>query len=304
MNEFFQSPGHSPYFGEILSAGSAFVWAISVLIFRVSGKTVQPLSLNFFKSVLSTLLLILTMLLLGQPLLPRASAQSYGLLVLSGAVGIAVSDTLFFACLNLLGAGLTAIVDCLYSVFVILFALLFIGERMSLRQLLGVALIVSAILLVSSKREEGMPPRKSLVLGIGLGTLSMITLAGGIVMIKPLLATAPLLWATFVRMGTGAILVGGLLVFHPKRRSLLSPLAKISNWRSMVPGTFLGAYVGLVAWMAGMKWTQASVAAPLNQLNSIFIFIMAAVFLGEKVPRAKMMAVGLATVGAVLVSWP
>jgi drug/metabolite transporter (DMT)-like permease len=52
-----------------------------------------------------------------------------------------------------------------------------------------------------------------------------------------------------------------------------------------------------------MKYTLASVAAPLNQLNSIFIFVLAAIFLKEKVTKAKMAALVLATLGAFLVSW-
>jgi drug/metabolite transporter (DMT)-like permease len=61
---------------------------------------------------------------------------------------------------------------------------------------------------------------------------------------------------------------------------------------------------GNIAWMAGMKLTKASVAAPLNQLNTIFIFILAAIFLSEKVTKGKIIAVILATIGAILVSWP
>jgi drug/metabolite transporter (DMT)-like permease len=72
----------------------------------------------------------------------------------------------------------------------------------------------------------------------------------------------------------------------------------------MVPASILGAYVSNLAWLAGMKLTRASVAAPLNQLSTIFIFILAAIFLKEKVTRRKMAAVVLASLGAFLVSWP
>lgn len=304
MAEFFQSVQSLPFLGEILSVGSAFIWAIAILLFRVSGKSVHPLGLNLFKNILATALLSLTMLLLGEPLLPGVPWQSYGLLALSGVIGIALSDTLFFYCLNLLGAGLTAIVDCLYSPFVILFSILFIGERMGVRQVLGVLFILSAILFISQKKEEGMPARKNLILGIGLGALAMVTMAAGIVMIKPMLAHSPVLWASFLRMGTGALVISGLLVFHPRRRLICGPLAVLSNWRIMVPASILAAYLSNIAWMAGMKLTRASVAAPLNQLNTIFIFILAAIFLKEKVTKGKMVAVGLATLGAFLVSWP
>lgn len=304
MGPFFESFQGSPFRGELLSVGAAFIWAIAVLLFRVSGRTVSPLALNLFKNSFAVVLLLLTMLLLGQPLLPKTPLPSYGLLALSGLIGVALSDTLFFSCLNLLGASLTAVIDCLYSPFVILFSFLFIGERLGAKQLLGVVLILSALVLISLSKEKGLPPRKDLILGIGLGTLAMVTLAGSIVMIKPLLAGSPVLWASLWRMAAGAVGLGIIMPFHPRRRMICRPLASPANWRSMVPGTFLGAYVALIAWMAGMKYTLASIAAPLNQLNSIFIFVLAAIFLKEKVTRAKMVAVALATVGAFLVTWP
>jgi drug/metabolite transporter (DMT)-like permease len=294
---------NSPLRGEILSVGSALTWSIAVLLFRVSGRTVHPLGLNLFKTFLSVVILVLTMFLLGESLLPTVAWRDYALLGLSGFLGIALSDTFFFQCLNLLGASLTAVIDCLYSPFVILFSFLFIGERLNAGQLIGVALILSALVLISRSKERGLPPRKDLLLGIVLGTLAMVTLAASIVMIKPLLTRSSVLWATLWRVAAGGAALLLFLPFHPLRRQILRPLGVSANWRSMVPGTFLGSYIALVAWMAGMKYTLASIAAPLNQLNSIFIFVLAAVFLKEKVTTAKMAAVALATIGAFLVSW-
>jgi drug/metabolite transporter (DMT)-like permease len=282
----------SPFRGEILSVGSALIWAIGVLFFRVSGRTVHPFGLNLFKSLLSLVFLAVTMLVLGQSLFPKAAWQDYALLGLSG-----------FGCLNLVGASLTAVIDCLYSPFVILFSFLFIGERLNPRQLLGVALILSALLLISRSKEEGLPPRDKLLLGLGLGTLAMVTLAASIVMVKPLLARSPVLWATLWRVGAGGMALLLFVPFHSGRLHITRSLAAPANWRSMVPGTFFGAYIALVAWMAGMKYTLASIAAPLNQLNSIFIFVLAALFLKERATRRKVAAVALATVGAFLVGW-
>ncbi len=304
MAELFHSLQNVPFRGEILSASSAFLWAIAVLLFRVSGRTVEPLGLNLFKSALSTILLVLTMLFIGDPLVPQAPWESYGLLILSGLLGVAVSDTLFFACLNLLGAGLTAIVDCFYSPFVILFSVFFIGERMGARRLAGVALILAAMVLVSRKNGEDLPPRKNLFKGIGLGILAMLTMAAGIVMIKPMLAHTPVLWATQLRMGAATIGLAAFLGVHPRRREIIRPLQNPANWKIMSLASFLGTYIALLAWMAGMKYTQASIAAPLNQLATVFIFVLAAVFLKEKATRPKIAAVILATLGAFLVSWP
>ncbi len=302
MDSLLHSLENYPRLGEVLSVGSGFIWAISVLLFRVSGRVVHPISLNFFKCGLSTFLLIPTMIILGLPIFPPLAGRDYGQMILSGFVGIALSDTLFFYCLNLLGASLTAIVDCLYSPFIIISSVFFIGERMSLHQVGGVALILIAVALISVKRGEAMPPGQKIVLGIGLGVLAMLTQAAGVVMMKPLLSRSPLLWATLFRIATAAVVLGGFLALRPESRRLLRPLVAPSNWRTMVPGSLLGAYAGLIAWMAGMKYTFASVAAPLNQLHTIFIFVLAAIFLKEKITRASVVALALAVSGALLVS--
>src|SRR5512144_658773 len=101
----------SPSLGETLAAASGLVWAVAVVLFRISGRRVHPVGLNLAKTVLALAAMVPTLLILGEPLAPAVPAATIGLLLLSGVLGIAVSDTLFFSALNRLGAGLTAIVD-------------------------------------------------------------------------------------------------------------------------------------------------------------------------------------------------
>ena len=304
MNDALQPLLGSPFLGEIMAVGAGLFWAFAVIFYRISGRAVPPLGLNALKTAIGTLLFTVTVLALGRPLLPSQPWTTYALLAASGIMGITVSDTLFFACLNRLGAGLTGVVDCVSIPFVILFSFVFVGERLSPRQFLGVLLIAAAILLVSLRKDAALPPRRDLLPGIGLGVLAMITMAGGIVMIKPLLGRTPVLWATFIRSAAAAAALAVILAFHPRRASLVRPLRDLANWRPIVLATILGSYIGLAAWMAGMKFTQASIAAPLSQLNSVFVFVLAAIFLKEKITGVKSAAVVLATLGAVLVSWP
>jgi len=290
--------------GEAMALGSAIVWAFSVILWRISGKFIHPLGLNLFKNVFSGLLLVLTMLALGQPLLPGLAPSKFGLMFLSGIFGIAISDTLFFWSLNLLGATLTGIVECFYSPFVIGFSLLFLGEKMNGWQIFGVLLIVSGIFSVSSKKHERQIPRKDLAKGILLGILAMFFMAVGIVLIKPILAESPLLWATLFRILGGLVGLVPVLFFHPEGRSIIKSLAPSPVWRYTVPAAFLGSYLGLVLWMGGMKYAFVSINAPLNQLNTIFVFILATLFLKERITVWRCVAVVLAFAGAFLASFP
>jgi drug/metabolite transporter (DMT)-like permease len=290
--------------GEILALSSGLAWAIAVVLFRVSGRRIHPIGLNLGKNVLALVLILPTLLVLGESLAPSVPFSTTGLLLLSGVLGIAVSDTLFFHALNRLGASLTAIVDCFYSPFVIGLSFIMLGERLAPIQLVGAALVVSAVLTLAKEGKIERIARKDLVLGVVYGILAMFFVAFGIVMVKPVLGTVSVFWATFVRIAGGAAALVALVPFLRDRRAVLSPLLDRRNWKTLVPASFFGSYLSLILWMGGMKYAKASVASVLNQLNTIFIVIIAALFLKEKLTGWKLLAVALALVGAYLASMP
>jgi drug/metabolite transporter (DMT)-like permease len=292
----------SPYLGEILAVASAVFWAGAIILFRVSGQKVAPLGLNLFKTGLGLVLFLITLALLGQPILPSVSVSDYLLLLGSGMLGIAISDTLFFYSLNLLGAGRSAIVGTLYSPFIIGLSLVFLKEHLTGRQIVGVCLILTAVLIIVYHREERRVPVGSAVSGVILGILAQATTAVGIVMIKPMLSRTPIVWATALRLAGAIPALALFILFHKRRNSIASSLMNRTHWRVLVPASFLGTYVSILAWMAAMKFTEASVAAALNQTSTAFTFVLAAIFLKEKSTPAKLTAVVLALVGALLTS--
>jgi drug/metabolite transporter (DMT)-like permease len=300
----FEASPPSPAFGEILALASGLAWAVAVILFRVSGRRIPPIGLNLAKNLLALVLIVPTLLVLGESLAPSVPLATTGLLLLSGVLGIAVSDTLFFHALNRLGASLTAIVDCFYSPFVIALSFVLLGERLTPIQFLGAGLVVSAVLTLSKEGKIEKLDRRDLVLGIVYGVLAMFFVAFGIVMVKPVLGGVSVYWATFVRIAGGAAALVALLPFVRGRRAILAPLFERRNWKALVPASFFGSYLSLILWMGGMKYAKASVASVLNQLNTIFIVVIAAVVLKEKLTGWKLLAVVLALVGAYLASMP
>jgi drug/metabolite transporter (DMT)-like permease len=281
------------------------VWAFAVILFKKSGESVHPIGLNLFKDLFALVLFLPTMWLFGETLWRDAPAWEYALLLASGALGIGLGDTFFFKSLNLLGAGLTAIVDCLYSPFIIGLSLLFLGERLSVLQGIGAALVVAAVLAASLQWGKGLLSRRDLAWGITYGVLGLATMAVGIVMIKPLLERSPLLWATEVRVVGGAAALAVILLFHRRRRAIVSSVISTSKrgWGYMLGGSFMGAYLAMALWLAGMKYTHASVAAALNQTANVFIFIFAALLLREPISRRRTLGIVLGFAGAILVSF-
>jgi len=127
----------------------------------------------------------------------------------------------------------------------------------------------------------------------------------GIVAIKPLLERSPLLWATEVRVIGGVAALAVILLFHRRRRAIVSSVVSNSTrgWGYMLGGSFAGAYLAMVLWLAGMKYTQASVASALNQTANVFIFVFAALLLREPITRRRTLGIVLGVAGAALVSF-
>lgn len=292
-----------PYLGEIFAFVTAIVWASAVILFKKSGETVHPVALNFFKNLLAMVLLIPTIYLFEGWIFEGFTRDEILLLLLSGALGIGVADTLFFKSLNLLGAGLSAIVDCLYSPSIIFLAFLWVGERLGILQIIGVGMIISAVLTITRADKSGFIGRRNLLLGILWGALAMFAMAVGIVMIKSLLNRSPLLPLSEIRLFGGGIILAVVLIFHPRRREIATPHLTRRGWAYLLTGSFLGAYCALLLWLAGMKYTQASIAAALNQTSNIFIFIFAALFLKEPITKRRVVGIILGVAGAFIVTF-
>lgn len=292
-----------PYLGQFFAILTAISWAFAVILFKKSGETVHPVALNFFKNLVAMVLLIPTIFLFGEPVKNLFTNDEYMLLLLSGALGIGIADTLFFKSLNLLGAGLSAIVDCMYSPSIIILAFLWLGETLSIAQFVGIVVIVSAVLTISKMDNGKVISKHDLISGILLGILAMATMAVGVVIVKPILDRSPILWLTEVRLLGGIIILILVLLFHPGRRKIISPRLDRQSWAYTISGSFIGAYVAMVLWLAGMKYTKASIAAALNQTANIFIFIFAAWLLKEPITPRRIVGIILGVAGAFMVTF-
>ena len=286
--------------GAVLSLCAAFFWASAVILYKKSGEVFSPVSLNIYKSLVALILISLTMLILEIPFFPDKPLNDWLLLAVSGFFGITLSDLFFFMALNRLGAGLVAIVECLYLPSVIFFSFLLLGETLTTGAIIGGFLVFTAVFVGSMSRTKLDPSviKKSSLSGILMGCLAMIFVAVGIVIIKELLDRTDVLWANFVRVAAGTASLLVYLFCHPKRKTYIRELKFSKSWLIALPASISGNYLALLCWVGGMKYTTASQAAILNQMSTIFIFILAALFLKEKITRYKTLAIALALSGA------
>jgi drug/metabolite transporter (DMT)-like permease len=281
---------------------TAVMWAAAVVLLKRSGETIPPFALNVYRVAVSTVFLVLTVFVLGQQLLFAAPLADYFVLFASGVIAIAVSDTLFLMALNRLGAGIMAIVDCLYAPFVVLFAFALLGERLGGWQWVGMAFVIVGVLIAAKHEPPAGITARQVFVGSVYGLLSMATVAFGIVIAKPVLGRAPVLWATTMRQIGALIVMIPAALIAPNRREILGLFRPAHAWKFSLPATLLGSYFALIFWIAGMKYSMAGPAAILNQTSSIYVLIFASIFLKEPFTVRKVIASVLAVGGIVMVT--
>ena len=86
----------------------------------------------------------------------------------------------------------------------------------------------------------------------------------------------------------------------PKTQRSLAALADRRCWPTVLAGTLVGTYLSLLLWMGGFKYTQASVAAALNQTATLFTFILAVWILREPVTRRALTGLALGLLGVII----
>ncbi|MDO8804688.1 MAG: DMT family transporter [Elusimicrobiota bacterium] len=287
--------------GKLMALLSAVLWAGAVIFFKLAGDSVRPLALNLYKTALTAAILLPFLVFTGAPLIPPALPNSQWLAIIaSGILGIAVSDTLFFACLNRIGAGMSAIVDCLYAPFVMTAAWLFLYENPSPQQLGGGALVITAVLLAAFRRSGALPPKR-IIGGILYGAASMALMAISVVLMRPALDHAPVFWVIELRLLAALAALAVLFALQKDRRQQLAPLWQKGSRFYAFWGSILGNLIAMTLWVAAFKYTSVNSAAVLNQTSTVFVVILATVFLKEIFTRRRLAATILAIAGSLLI---
>lgn len=287
--------------GSVYALLTALSWGVAVILFKKSGDFVPPTALNYIKDLIGLILLLLTFLVMDLELIQPAPIDEIILLIISGAIGIGIADTILFRSLNLLGASRSAIVSCLYAPFVVMFSGVLLDEELSSMMVVGGLLVIAGIVLTARKRSDPLP-RGQLVEGIFLGVLAEGLMSVCIVAVKPILETHSVLWSTTVRMAGGVVLLT-LLVIGSKalRTQFITALRPNRAWRYAIPGSVVGAYGAILLWIAGFKYTTAMLASILNQTSTLWVVLLAALFLRERLTVTKVFAVGLGFLGSLVV---
>jgi len=131
--------------------------------------------------------------------------------------------------------------------------------------------------------------------GIGVGLIAVST--ASILIRYAQLAGAPSLVIAAYRLSLASLVLAPIVVW--RKRAELRALGKRQAGLALLSGAFLGVHFG--AWISSLAYTSVASSVVLVSTNPLFVALIAAAALNERLTRPVVVGLGLTLLGAITV---
>ena len=173
------------YLGEIFALITALGWALSSLFFEQASKKADSISVNVIRLVMGIIFLgIFTCIDRGVILPVDATSYNWKILGISGLIGLFFGDMFLYEAYVMIGARICMLFMTMTPLVVGIFGYLFLGEALTLIQIVAMLITCSGVLLVVIKPKNKNDEKKLSSKGILFICIATILEATGIVFTK------------------------------------------------------------------------------------------------------------------------
>ena len=288
--------------GEIAAVGTAMFFAMGSTFFTLAGQRAGASVVNRSRLLIATLLALGIHWITRGTILPHAlSWEAWGWLALSGVIGLALGDSLLFRAFVAIGPAKTMLIFALAPAMAALFSWIFLGEALTLLEMVGMAITLVGIAWVVMAPEQ---PTSEHSYGLGVlfalgGTFGQ---AIGLVTAKIGLTEGAMPQeANVVRLMAAATSVWMLTVALGETKRVL---AMWSNDVRATAFTALGSIFGPVAgvWLSLVAIDRASigVASTIMSLTPLFLIPVSRFVFREPITLRAVVGTLIALAGVAL----
>lgn len=287
--------------GEIAALSTAILWAFTATFFTLAGRRIGSNAVNLLRLTLATCYLLIThWLIYGSPVPDFSLSNEWFYLGISGAIGLALGDSLLFQSFLDLGTQKAMVIMSSWPIFSSIMAFFFFGESLNAFELMGIVLTISGISIVITAKVESVHevrPVRGVVLALG----GAFCQAVGILFAKEgLMKGLPSLSGTVMRMifATITMIIFSLCMkaLKEKRESRLDPKGLMFAFFGSIVGPFLGVWLSLYA----VSHAKVGVASALMTTSPVLLIPLSAMFLGDKLRKSVILGTFITVVGSAL----
>ncbi len=307
------------YIGEVAGLLTSLFFAINALVVTQAGIQVGSVILNRTRVVFALLyLIILNLVLFREPLPLEAGSARWIWLALSGVIGLAVGDAFLFQAYLSIGPRLGSLLLSLSTVFGVVEAWVFFGERLRLGQIIGIALCLGGIIWVLAERgfqpppptglESGLPaastaaPHRPSASGILFGVLAGLGQATGLVFSgQGMHGSLSPISGNVIRM-LAAVIALWLVAFLQKQAAPTIRTLRLnpSAVKLAALAALIGPVIGVSLSLLAVQNSPVGVASVLTSLSPIFILPFSHFFFKERLGWQPVAGTLLAMAGVII----
>jgi drug/metabolite transporter (DMT)-like permease len=181
-------------------------------------------------------------------------------------------------------------------IFVAIFAAYILGEKMTSRKALALALGIGGILILTSKGDLSFFASEEL-LGQSILIASGFSWAVFIVLMKRLLDTHDVVDTSMAVIAVTALILSPLVVFYP------SDGIALEGWAGIIYLGVVCTALALFVYLVGLKRVGATISSILLTAEVLFAIILSILFLDEQITTALVSGGLLVLLAIILVSW-
>ena len=306
------------YLGEIISLIVAVMWTATALFADQASRRIGAMSTNFFRMVLSAVLLAgLLYVAIGHPYPAYADGKTWFWMGLSALVGYVFGDFCLFNSYVVIGARFGQLFMTLAPPFAAIAGWALLGETLSWKSWLAMAVTLTGIAIsILNRSRDGHRlslklPLKGVLLGIGAGLGQGV----GLVLSKigmqhyeaalPADAPAAFDWAmpfasTMIRSLTGMLGFFALMAIGGTLPKLREAVRNRTGMKFTALTTLFGPFIGVSLSLMAVQYARAGIASTLMALTPVLILLPYAVIYKQKITPKEILGVIVSVTGVAL----
>ena len=275
--------------GGLAALGTSILWAAGSTFFTFASRELGSVTVNRVRLLLATIFLAITHLAINGALIPvNVEPETWFWFVLSGVIGLVLGDAFLFQAFVWIGPRLSMLLMSLAPVISVIFSWIFLAERLTLLQVLGIGITVlgvSTVILDRGKPNQANGQNRNYLKGLLFGLGGAVGQALGLITSKVgLNAGVSPLSGNLIRVFSAAVIMWVIALLMNQAKVTIDSVWQSGRARSfLLMGTLAGPFLGVWLSLVAIQHTPVAVATTLMSLAPIILLPVGKIVFKESI---------------------
>ena len=289
--------------GEIASLITAICWTINAIAFESAGKKVGSMAVSYIRLFIAFVLLGITSYFTrGIPLPTDANGHIWFWLMVSGLFGFVLGDMFLFQAFIDIGSRISLLIMSASPPIAALVSFFIMGERISIRGLIGMFVTMAGIALVILSRnpEEKKMQFNRPIKGIIYACIGALGQALGLVFSKLGMGSYDAFASTQIRLIAAFVAYTIIITVQKKWPEIKTAFDDKKSINQIALGAVFGPYIGVAFSLIALQYTATGIVSSITNISPVIIIPASIIVFKEKVLPKEVLGAFISIAGIII----